>query len=61
MQYFFQFSFLIFYWIFYLFTFQMLSSFPVSPSQTLYDIPLPLHQFLFQVVDSLRPRDVRDI
>ena len=28
-----------FYWIFYLFTFQMLSPFPVSPLQTLYPIP----------------------
>ena len=31
-----------FYWIFYLFTFQMLSTFLVFPPQTLYPIPLPL-------------------
>jgi hypothetical protein len=33
-------KFFIFYWLFYLFTFQMLSPFPVSPLQT-FPIPLP--------------------
>ena len=28
-------------WLFYLFTFQMLSPFPVSPSQAPYPFPLP--------------------
>jgi hypothetical protein len=39
--FFFACFFLLFYWIFSLFTFQMLSPFPVPPSETPYPISLP--------------------
>jgi hypothetical protein len=54
-----MYSFFIFYRLFYLFTFQMLSAFPVSPPQTSYSLSLssrcfyegarpPTHPFLFK-------------
>jgi hypothetical protein len=42
LNFFLSFSYFLFYWIFYLFTFQMLSPFPVSPWKPPIPFPLPL-------------------
>jgi hypothetical protein len=47
----------IFYWLFYLLTFQMLSPFPVSPSQAPCSLPttLPAHPLLPQCLSIIPP------